>query len=353
MGRGPEAIEWFNEGSRIAEEAHLPVRQSFNLLATGALYVEQGQIDEALAAYEEAILLSRRANRADNLANGLTLLGDVLITLGRPADATPRYEEAVTILEGIGQRPRLSEAMGKLARAREAAGLPDAAGTWREVWELRAELGDRAGMLEAAERQAALFRGPTERARELNRSLLHQAEELGDRASAARTRNRLATLAWREEEFEEARREYEAALELLEDQEDPEGLGVVLNGLGATLTRLGRREEAIEVLERALKVNRLADVPTREADSMAALGAAHRAAGNLTRAYDWYQQCAEKRADAGDRPGEGWALLRLSELSREAGAEERARALAGEALSIAREVGDGELEEQAKDRTTG
>jgi hypothetical protein len=64
----------------------------------------------------------------------------------------------------------------------------------------------------------------------------------------------------------------------------------------------------------------------------------------LTRAYDSYHQCLEKRRELGDRAGEGWALQRLSELSRRAGAGERADAFTAAALAIAREIRDPELQ---------
>jgi len=98
------------------------------------------------------------------------------------------------------------------------------------------------------------------------------------------------------------------------------------------------------VLREALEANQAVEDVAREADSLAALGASFRASDDLTRAYDWYDQCLEKRRKANDRAGEGWALHRLAELSVEAEAPERAEAFAAEALTIAREVHDAELE---------
>jgi len=66
--------------------------------------------------------------------------------------------------------------------------------------------------------------------------------------------------------------------------------------------------------------------------------------GDLTQAYEWYQQCLDKRRVAEDRAGEGWALHRLAELSVEAEAPERAEAFAAAALTIAQEIHDTELE---------
>jgi hypothetical protein len=55
----------------------------------------------------------------------------------------------------------------------------------------------------------------------------------------------------------------------------------------------------------------------------------------------------ELRRDLEDRVGEGWALQRLSEVSREAGEQQTADAYSAAALAIGREVGDRSLESLA------
>ena len=77
------------------------------------------------------------------------------------------------------------------------------------------------------------------------------------------------------------------------------------------------------------------------------LGAAARVAGDLTGSGVWYQHCVERRREFGDRAGEGWALQRLSEVSREAGEQQKADAFSIAALAIGREIGDKELESLA------
>ncbi len=120
-----------------------------------------------------------------------------------------------------------------------------------------------------------------------------------------------------------------------------------MNGLGAVLTKLDRTSEALKIVEEALGTNRQYGQESAEADSLAALGAAARIAGDLTGSGDWYQKCVERRREFGDRAGEGWALQRLSEVSREAGEKLTADAFSIAALAIGREIGDKELESLA------
>ncbi|GMR13000.1 MAG: hypothetical protein BMS9Abin29_1195 [Gemmatimonadota bacterium] len=345
MGRPEEAIEAFAEGTAMASESHLPLRHSFHFLAMAAIHLEIGQTDQSLAAYAEAILLSRRASRADNLAHALILQADALMTIGRAAEAAPPYEEAVTILGRLATDSTLSATIGKLAKAYEAAGQTgDASAAWRQAKDVRLALPDQTGALEAAEHEARLHGGDADTVRGLQNAALEMATNLGDGAAEARIRNSLAILAWRGGDLEGACSQYEATAECLRRDDEQDGLGVVLNGWGAVLTKLGRQADAQSVLLEALEANRAVEDVAREADSLAALGASFSASDDSTRAYDWYQQCLDKRRAANDRAGEGWALHRLAELSVEAQASARAEEFAAEALTIAREIHDTELE---------
>ncbi len=130
---------------------------------------------------------------------------------------------------------------------------------------------------------------------------------------------------------------------MIRHDQNKDELGVVLNGLGAVLIKQNKASEARKILSEALASNREFEQAGAEADSLAALGAAARTAGDLTDASSWYQQCVERRRDLGDRAGEGWALQRLSEVSRETGEIPQADAFAAAALAVGREIGDKSL----------
>jgi Tfp pilus assembly protein PilF len=169
------------------------------------------------------------------------------------------------------------------------------------------------------------------------------ATDLGNFEAEARIRNSLAVSAWKKGELDDAEREYATAAAQLRRTEKRRGIGAVLNGHGAVLTRLGRYDEAEAVLEEACSVNEAAGDVERRADSFAALGALAREQNNLTRAFDLYQSCLEHRRLAVDRIGEGWALHRLAEISALAGSPDRASTFSAAASTIAGETRDSPL----------
>jgi serine/threonine protein kinase/tetratricopeptide (TPR) repeat protein len=348
MERPDDAIDAFKEGARLAREARIPAREGFNLLGLAAIYLEKGELDEGLAAYEESVQLARRANRADHLAQSLVLLAEAFVNCGRPDEAVPHFEEAVVVLRRIGIEEPLVSAMAQLANAQQRAGLAEAETTWRQVAELQERLGDRQGTLLALERLAGLRQNTDQSdAQWLYRRALSLATDLKDQATEARIRNSLAVLAWQGGELDEAEKQFGKAAAILRLGADKQELGVVLNGLGAVLTKQDRGDEALRVLGEALATNREYDQRGAEADSLSALGAAALGTGQLAESSDWYQRCVEQRRKLGDRAGEGWALQRLSEVSREAGQKQQADAFSAAALAIGREIGDKELESLA------
>ncbi|HKK92687.1 MAG TPA: protein kinase [Longimicrobiales bacterium] len=386
MGRPEEAIREFRRGSEGFGRAQLPVRHSFHLLAQAALHLEMGQVDEGLETYENAVDLSRRAGRADNLANALILQSDALASVGRATEAVPVFEEAVSILRNLGTDSTLVAALRKLAAASEAAapgevGIASVRARWAEARALAEQIGDDRGILESSEREARLLADEPQTARELFRNARAAAGRLSDTRAAGRVLNSLALLEFRAGDTEAAAEYFRSAVEALTDESeggeeepttaigpacpdafvgpkrhasededlDAELLLPVLNGWGAALVRLGREDEAIEVLTDALALAESTDADARRGDALAALGSALRARGELAAAYDRYEHCRDARRAAGDRAGEGWALLRLAEVTLEAGSPDRARKLADEAAAVAGEVEDGRLQDLASD----
>jgi len=350
MGRTDDAIQAYEEGGRRAHEAHIPAREAFCTLGAAALYMEKGQLEEGLAAYRESVRLARRANRADQVAQSLLLLAESLVTCGRSDEAIPEFEEAVGVLRRIGNEKPLAAALAQLATAQQRAGQIEAEVSWRQVAEMQERLNNHLGTMVALEQLAGLRRtADRSEAHWLYRRALSFAKELEDHETQARIRNSLALLAWQGGDIGEAEKQCRKAVTLLRRNQKKKELGVVLNSLGAVLTKRDRASEALKILTEALATNKEFKLNAAEADSLAALGAAARGAGDLEGSSSWYQKCVERRRALGDRAGEGWALQRLSEVSKLEGEQQKADAFSAAALAIGREIGDQALESLARE----
>ena len=93
---------------------------------------------------------------------------------------------------------------------------------------------------------------------------------------------------------------YEAALALVRSEGRLADEAVVLNSLGACLTKLGRHDEARTVLEESLALSRRIGVRQIEAHALAALGRMSLSAREPGRAIEYFGKAASVAADAGD-----------------------------------------------------
>ena len=344
-GRLEEAAAAFDQTTRrnhtLQMRKAFPLRICFHQLTVAATNYELGRFDEVCTAYDEAVLAARDAGQPRTLGNTLVLYADALASLGKLEQAIRCYEEATEILRALVPDRTLSRAYAQWARAAAALGEDDPGSLWREARSRALEIDDWSGALEAIEREAELLEDSNQ-----VEVLLQEAATLAERTmepdAEARVRNRLAHLAWRRSDFEAAASEFERAAVILRSGSHPDRLGVVLNGWGVALTRLDRYEQARGVLLEALETNRAVADGDRLGDSLAALGACSRAAGDGIAANEWYQQCLEARQSTSDLSGEGWALLRLAELAADESGEQQ-DGLASRALAIAEETSDHEL----------
>ena len=325
----------------------LPIQRSFHLTSIAHIELQQGSIEAAIQTYKDAIELSRRARHAQGLAHSLRTLGEVLFGLGRHEEAAPYLGEAAELLGQLEDAAAEAEVWRYAATARERAGLKvESLEAWHRVQSLCRQLGDARGQLDALEGIARAIRqidGPTDACVAAFEDALELASTLRDDRRALACRNTLGIVEWARENHATALFHYEAALLLARGQEDRVQEGVVLNGLGVTLSKLNRPEEARTVLEESAALNGETGERLLEAHSHAGLGHVSRSLGRLDHAAESFERSLELRRAAGDRVGEAWMWRRLAETRAALGNETAARDAADAAVMLAAATGDADL----------
>jgi serine/threonine protein kinase/pimeloyl-ACP methyl ester carboxylesterase/tetratricopeptide (TPR) repeat protein len=350
LGDNEKALEYIDRAASHAGGSMLAVHRSYHLMSLAHLQLQEGQIEESLELYRQAVSVSRRASTADGFAQAQRVLGEVLVGLKRPAEALPHLLEAA---ETFGQlRDTESEAAMRqeAAKAFEAEGrLSEAASAWGRVRVLGERYHDDARVLTAWEAVARLFRSDDpERSLRLYHKAIELARTLADAPRVASLSNSLAILYWRRNEHERALEYYREALHVYKDLEDWVHAGLILNSLGVTLRDMGHTEEAVANLREALEVNRMTGERLLEAHSLAALGELEHENREYEAAVEHLEASLAIRRDLGDRPGMGWMLYRMARANSELGSVTAARGLAASAVQIAEELADGELGEACR-----
>lgn len=243
-------------------------------------------------------------------------LADLVIDNVAAEERQGLHARALAYLERRGL-PRLASAWADLARHAEAAGRPgraaeafgrageismalnahrDAIGMFDRAVELllRQEAAPAGPLCDLFERRAAARAalGQDAEAEEDLRWMLARAEKEGTALIQARAHLALGELRRIRERPAEAEPSLDLALEIAERVADPELSSRAGTALAATVARLGRAEEGIGLVERAIAGARAAGLRELEAEALLVKGRIHRDAGNFRASIQCFDDAA-------------------------------------------------------------
>lgn len=166
-----------------------------------------------------------------------------------------------------------------------------------------------------------LHEGRYDRAVDHLRMSVAVQQRTGTRAEQIRTRRLLGNALRLAGRYEQALREFRAALDGYRELGRPMGEAEVLSSLGALHLDRRRPDEAIDCLEPAVAaLAHRSGSPAYVADAQRSLGAAHVQAGNLTPGERYLRSALAAYRRHGRPVGEGWTLRELGHLEERRGA---------------------------------
>ncbi|GEM_PF-3206405 len=225
----------------------------------GVKALEEGRYAWALRLFREAETIARSTDNRVALANAFNNQGAVLQRMGRTEDAARALRAALELNEAL-QR---TEDRGKnylnlfvLELRRPETDLARAREYNRKAAEIFEDLGDEAGELHARNNEGVLrlleedFDGAEE--------IFHDVRSDADTEETARIHaaslSNLGRVAEKTGRLDEALRFYEQALALDRTLELFTGVAVNLEAIARVQVRRGRKDRAVEALQRALDV---------------------------------------------------------------------------------------------------
>ncbi len=342
LGDIDTALRYLEDAANEAMACRNPIQASFALSQLAHVHLQQGRIEESLQTYWRAVDLTRRGGHTEGLVQSLRSVGEVLVGLGRFAEALPALREAAVLFDQLEDREAEALVWARIATACERCGdRLEARDAWEKARQHCQRLGDLCGegrALEGIARVDRLLVGVAAIPR--YEEVLHHAIKIADRAHQLTVHNSLGILYWESGRYGEALGHYEAALRLCRTLEDQVHEGLVLNSLGATLLRLQRVDEARTTLDEAVRVNAASGQRQLEAYALATLGDACLAAGRIDDARMHVEASLLIRRELGDRRGEGWMLERIARILDAAESNSEAASTRVAADRVAREIGD-------------
>ncbi|WP_433790740.1 BTAD domain-containing putative transcriptional regulator [Actinoplanes sp. CA-252034] len=146
-GDGPDSLQIYRTGLAAAQETAGPTAQAALHNSAGIAYAIARRLPEAGEHLERAVESFRAAGLSDAVAGALSNLGRLRVEQHQLGDARAAYEEAARLRESTGDTRRLGTVLNNLGTLLAELGENDAALVhMRRALELHRQYGDRGGI---------------------------------------------------------------------------------------------------------------------------------------------------------------------------------------------------------------
>ena len=313
------------------------------LTKLGEVYRALSQYAQALASYEQALVMQREVG--DRAGEGRTLinLGEAYQALSQYAQALASYEQALVMQREVGDRAGEGTTLTNLGGVYDALSqYAQALASYEQALVIQREVGDRAGEGATLSNLGGVYDALSQYAQALasyNQALVIR-REVRDRAGEGTTLANLGAVYWAQSQYAQAITYYEQALAIQREVRDRAGEGTTLNNLGEAYRAQSQYAQAITYYEQALAIQREVRDRAGEGTTLNNLGGVYDALSQYSQALAAYNQALVIRREVGDRAGEGATLNNLGGVYDALSQYSQALAAYNQALVIRREVGD-------------
>jgi predicted ATPase/class 3 adenylate cyclase/Tfp pilus assembly protein PilF len=251
-GRVEEAVAAFEQALALARATGDRRQEGVIVGSLGAMYQEQGKGSNAREYIETALLIAREVGNRRAEEGALIKLGVLEREQGRTERACSNFAHALAISREIGNRRDEGMALGGLGNVDlEQGRMEEARHSYEQALAVLREVGDRRNESIVFGNLGSVHRnhGRLDEAQTHFEAALAIARDLGDRRLEGSVLYNLGLVHHELGALAEARQHYEAALANAREVHYPTAQGVVFGGLGDILAKEGRFEEARELLK--------------------------------------------------------------------------------------------------------
>ncbi len=343
QGLYKEATDAIQEGLQEATEQKHRADQASLLRLLTRVHIRQSDWNNARISAQQALELTRALR---DLAGEVETLG-LLITI---LQSQAKFDEALILFERVLEVSRKLDDQQKLAEALKNMGVAySRKGEFDRAVALYEEALETARTVDDFSLQAACysnmgnvhyFRGQIDEAYEQYRQSLEIYSRLGEHAGAARQNLNMGLIQLMRGNYSEGLDLLNKCAATFERLGDRSTFALTLVNISQIRLSLGEPEKAQAAAEKALQLAEEIHHPLSECDAFIRLGAVAFYRRELDAAADYYRHACEKAKEKGLSRNEAVALLALTVLNYYKGDFDACRKTAGEAMAIAREIGE-------------
>lgn len=330
-----------------------PRQEAHTLWYLAKAYLVAGNLESARAHFELAFAAYQEIDEISMQATCLSHIGTLQLELGQSEEALASFAEAAKLFYGLGLPQDAAWALIQVAAARQRKGDLEAAleslAIAKAVQEEAAESDFVKPQIDEMEAVLLIALQRFEKARVHLKQVEKTYRDGEERMALAKVLRRLAHIAYRQEEFEEAKAYIAESLEILDSLEGRPAPSD--QAKAATLLLKGRIELAEGEVDAAAvtfeTAKRVGDSHL-QATALIEIGRTLRAKAEPEDALERYQEAQKIFERVGDVLGQAIASFRRAEVSREIGTMGDAWAQIQPALDLAEEHRQVSLDEETR-----
>ncbi|MEH2173299.1 tetratricopeptide repeat protein [Nostoc sp.] len=338
-----EAIALYNQSLKITERIGNFQGKALTLHCLGNIYANKGEWDKAIALYNQSLEITERIGNFQGKAVTLHCLGNIYANKGEWDKAIALLNQSLEIKECIGN------VQGKAATLHQLAGIyankgdvDEAIALLNQSLEIEECIGNVQGKAVTLHELGVIYgnKGEVDKAIALYNQVLEIDERIGYVQGKAATLHQLAGIYANKGDVDEAIALYNQSLKIKERIGYVQGKAATLHELGYIYADKGEVDKAIALFNQSLEIEERIGNVQGKAATLNQLGLIYANKGEVEQAMALYNQSLEISERIGDVKTKAATLHKLGMLYADKGEVDQAIALFNQSLEIEEGIGN-------------
>ncbi|NEP87817.1 MAG: CHAT domain-containing protein [Okeania sp. SIO2C2] len=298
---------------------------------------------QAIAKWEEALLLFRKIGNLRREAVTLVWIGYVYDSLGEKQTALNYLNQALPIYQQVGDRRGEAITLNNIGYVYDSLGEQQTALNYlNQALPIRRQVGDLRGEASTLNNIGLVYNSLGEKQTALN--YLNQAlpikRQVDDLRGEATTLTSIGSVYDSLGEKQKAFNYLNQALPIYQQVGDHRGKATTLISIGSVYNSLGDKQTALNYLNQALPIYQQVGDRRGEASTLNNIGSVYNSLGEKQTALNYLNQALPIYQQVGDRRGEASTLNNIGLVYNSLGEKQKAFNYLNQALPIYQQVGD-------------
>ena len=311
QGQFQEALKAFQEALAIFKQIGDTAREETTLNNIGEAYHNLGQYKKALDYYQQALAIGKKIKDTPGEGTTLNNIGAVYRNLGQYTKALDYYQQALVIVKKIGNTAGQGITLNNIGGVyRNLAQYTKALDYYQQALAIRKKIGNKRGEGTTLNNIGAVYDDLGQYTKALGYYLqaLEIFTQIGNTAAQGTTLNNIGLVYSNLRQYGKALDFYLQALAIRKKIGNTAGEGTTLNNIGAVYSNLQQYSKALDYYQQALVIFRKIDYTEAEGTNLNNIGLVYSNLQQYSKALDYYQQALVIAKQIDDKAGEGTTL---------------------------------------------